>query len=178
MKDKLQKAFVLFVIGALSGLSIWAVNLATVDQIALNIKEKEDGYYKEIFDIDLSVEITTEEIEVEDGLFEVEIMTGSEEDGFTTVGYAYKGSKKNNYGDITVLVGIEDSKIKAVIISDTSNTPNFVKKIEKEYLHQFVEQMTSNVSFDTKTGASYTYGSVTEVVTESVTYYNTERGAE
>ena len=173
MQDKLIKALVLFFIGAFSGLSIWGVNALTKDQIELNIKEKEEGFYKELFNLDEDAVISFVELEIEDGFFEVEIT----QDG-TVIGYVYKGEKNNNYGDITTLVGIKDGLVSNVVISNSSNTPNFVKKIEKDYLAPFSGQETDNVSFDAKTGASYTYGSVSEVVTEATDYYNSERGDE
>lgn len=173
MRDKLMKALVLFVIGVFSGVSIWAVNSLTEDQIALNVLNREKGFYKDIFELDESVEISFIETEISDGFYEIEISSEG-----NVVGYVYKGKQDNNYGDITVLVGIIDGEIQNVLISDSSNTPNFVKKIEKGYLSPFMGQSTTDVSFDTKTGASYTYGSVESVVTTATEYYNSERGDE
>ena len=173
MQDKLKKALVLFFIGVISGLSIWFINSVTADRIDDNVLGREEGFYKEIFEIDESVSISFTETEVEDGLFEIEITSEG-----NVVGYIYKGIKNNNYGNITVLVGVDNGEIVNVLISESSNTPNFVKKIENGYLEPFMGQDTENVTFDSKTGASYTYGSVEEVVTEATDYYNTERGAE
>ena len=174
MRDKLMKALVLFVIGVVSGLAIWGANLVTEDTIAFNVLEREKGFYKDIFELDSSVEITFIETELEDGFYEIEIKDADDE----VIGYVYKGIEKNNYGNITVLVGVIDGEIQNVIISDSSNTPNFVKKIEKTYLTPFTGQSTSSVDYDEKTGASFTYGSVSDVVAMSTDYYNAERGNE
>lgn len=174
MRDKLQKAFVLFIIGAISGLSIWATNLVTFEQIDLNIENREKGFYKEILEIDPDAEITFIELEITSTFSELEIKLA---DG-TVVGYVYKGIEKNSYGKVTTLVGIIDDEVKNVIISDSTNTPNYIKRIEKLYLSPFMGQDTSSVTFDTQTGASFTYGSVSESVVEATEYYNTERGGE
>jgi electron transport complex protein RnfG len=173
LRDNLKKALVLFVIGVFSGVSIWGVNALTEDQIAANIQEKEEGFYKEIFNLDSDTVITFTETELSDGFFEIEISSEG-----SVVGYVYKGETNNNYGSITVLVGIEKGEISNVVISNTTNTPNFVKKIESDYLYPFSGQDTDDVSFDSKTGASFTYGSVTEVVTMATDYYNSERSGE
>jgi len=174
MRDKFMKALVLFTIGVLSGVLIWGANMATEDTIALNVLNREKGFYKDLFELSSDTVIEFTETEVGDDFYEIEITL---EDG-TVVGYVYKGLDNNNYGKITVLVGIINGEIKNVLISDTTNTPNYFKKIEKNYLSPFSGQSTNDVTYDTKTGASYTYGSVSDVVAESATYYNTERGAE
>lgn len=175
MRDKLLKAVVLFVIGVVSGLAIWGVNLLTEDTIDENILNREKGFYKELFEIDESVGINFVETTIEEGFYEIEITLASDD---SVVGYIYKGLENNNYGKVTVLVGVIDGEIQNVLISDSSNTPNFVKKIQKEYLGPFSGQSTDAVTYDTKTGASFTYGSVSSVVTEATEYYNTERSGE
>ena len=173
MLDKFKKAFVLLVIGAFSGFTIWGVNELTFQKIADNQQLKEEGFYKDIFELDSDIEIEFSKAEAGD-LEEVTVTLKS--DG-SLVGYIYKGSEKNNYGSISVLVGISNDTVSNVIISTSTNTPNFVKKIEKNNLTPFMGQDTTDVTYDTKTGASYTYGSVSNIVTQAVEYYNTERGA-
>lgn len=174
MRDKLLKALVLFAIGVISGLSIWAANLATEEQIELNVANREKGFYKELFDLDEDISITLIEVEIEDGFTEIQILL----DDDSIAGYVYRGKEKNNYGEITVLVGIKDDMLSNVLISDTTNTPNFVKKIEKNYLSPFTGQSSDDVSYDAKTGASYTYGSVSNIVGMATEYYNAERSGE
>ena len=171
MLAKLKMALVLLMIGSISGALIYGANEITYQRIADNILEKEEGFYKEIFDIDETIEIDYVETELDDGL--IQIIITMHEDG-TLIGYVYKSSEKNNYGTITVLVGIKDGVIQNVAISDTTNTPNFVKLIENEYLSNFSGQVTTDVTYDTKTGASYTYGSVSDVVEKALIAYNAE----
>lgn len=173
MLDKFKKALVLFVIGVVSGVSIWGVNELTYEQIDINVREKEEGFYKEIFNLDEDTVITFTETEVMTDLYEIEITSEG-----NLVGYVYKGMDNNNYGAITILVGIQNDEITSVIISDTTNTPNFVKKIENDFLDNFMGQAVDNVNYDAKTGASYTYGSVSMVVNSSVQYYQSERSGE
>ncbi len=175
MRDDLKKAFVLFLIGAVSGLGIWVVNLATEDQIAENERNRELDFYREILTIEESYQLDTLEVDLGDGLVEVTVF---ELDNPTNeFGLVYKGSQKNSYGDITVLVGIKDDAILSVVISGSTNTPNFVKRVEKNNLENFESMSVNDITFDDKTGATFTYGSVRDVVTLAVEAYN-ERGDE
>jgi len=93
------------------------------------------------------------------------------------IGYIYKSLEKNNYGDVTVLVGIKvDGEISKVVISDTSNTPTFVNRIRSKYISNFMNQDTQNLTYDSKTGATYTYTSVATVVENASAYYLESRG--
>ena len=175
MLANLKKAFVLFLIGAISGLGIWVVNLATEDQIAENERNRELDFYREILTVDESYQLDTLEVDLGDGLVEVTVF---ELDNPTNeFGLVYKGAQKNSYGDITVLVGIKDDAILSVIISGSTNTPNFVKRVEKNNLGNFEGMSVNDITFDDKTGATFTYGSVSDVVTLAVEAYN-ERGDE
>jgi electron transport complex protein RnfG len=174
MLDKLKTALVLVVIGAISGLLIFGTNALTEEGIAANKLEKEQGFYRQLFDIDDSQDITTSVVVVEEDVFEEITITDSSD---TIIGYIYKGNQTNNYGDVTVLVGINLSgEITEVIISSTTNTPTFVNIINTEYIMNFSGQSFDDVNYDARTGASYTYGSVSQVVEDAVTYYEANRG--
>ncbi len=174
MLDKLKTAIVLVIIGAISGFLIWGTNEITAEGIADNNIAREQAYYADIFEVDGNIDFNTtiidatvtEEVEIFDA-------TGA------SLGFVYKGSETNNYGDITVLVGItNDGTIKNVVISGTTNTPTFVKKITANYLDPFVGQSTDDVEYDERTGASFTYGSVTKMVEAASMYYQENRGDE
>ena len=114
-----------------------------------------------------------------DGALDQEITIRENDEFGDVIGYVYKDATKNNYGDITVLVGIKlDGTISNVVIASTGNTPTFVNKIKSKYLVNFVDQDISDVTVDTFTGASYTYGSVVETVELANTYYSMNRGDE
>jgi len=182
MRDNLKKAFVLFLIGVISGLSIWAANEATEENIALNERNRELDFYREILTIDESVVLNTVDVDLSDILTEVTVYEDVNEnaildDGETVFGLVYKGDTSNSYGDITVLVGVKDDAILSVAISGSTNTPNFVKKVEKNIRVSFEGMSVDDVSFDDKTGATFTYGSVKSIVTLATEAYN-ERGDE
>ena len=182
MLDNLKKALVLFAIGAISGLSIWAVNLATEEKIAENERNRELDFYREILTIDATSTLGTLEVELKDGITEVTVFEDSNingilEDTETVFGLVYKGETSNSYGDITVLVGLKDDAILSVVISGRTNTPNFVNHVEKNNLGNFTDMSVDGVTFDEKTGATFTYGSVKDVVTLATTAYR-ERGDE
>jgi electron transport complex protein RnfG len=173
MLDKFKVALVLVIIGAISGFLIYGTNELTHETIAEKRADQELDFYKDIFDIDLEETITTSEVVIDNGMIEVEIINNVSE----TVGYVYKGSETNNYGDITVLVGIKlDGTIANVVISQSTNTPTFVKKIKDKFLPKLAGQEASELVLDTRTGASFTYGSVSKFVETGTTYFVTERG--
>lgn len=175
MQANFRKALVLFLIAIISGLGIWLVNLATEDQIALNERNRELDFYRDILSVDDSYELDTVEIDLGDGLTEVIVF--EVDNPANEFGLVYKGADKNSYGDITILVGIKDDAILSVVISGSTNTPNFVKRVEKNNLGNFDGMSVSTVTYDVKTGASFTYGSVSEVVKMATEAYG-ERGNE
>ncbi len=175
MLDKMKIAIVLVVIGAISGLTIYSVNLLTEDTIAQNMIEKEQGYYKELFFLDEDAEVRFETNDFEDQEISQEIVLYDADDQI--IGYIYKGSDKNNYGDVIVLLGItSDGKISNVVISSTTNTPTFVKVIKNVYLSPFRTQDVDDLSIDGSTGATYTYTSVVEIVENASKYFLENRG--
>lgn len=176
MLAKLKTALVLVIIGGFSGLAIWATNEATFETIQENARIKEENFYKEIFELDSDFEIEFEKTDL-DGTINQEVVI---KDKITkeVIGTIYRGYDKNSYGDITVLVGIDlEGSISKVIISDTSNTPNYVKKITKRtdtvpsYLDHFTGQSYDSVTVDSSTGASYSYGSVSKIVEAATNAY-------
>lgn len=183
MFSKLKTAFVLVVIGGLSGLIIFGVNELTYETIEANIEEQEKAYYRDIFGLDdnfnmyLEVTLLDGELDQEIVIYEADSL-GEKIDG-VNYGIAYKDIAKNNYGDITVIVGIDlDGKIAKVVIGSNNNTPTFVNKIKSNYLDGFINQDISDYSVDTFTGASYTYGSVTNAIMLASDYYLENRGDE
>jgi len=175
MQANLKKALVLFFIAVISGLSIWLVNQATEEQIAMNERNRELDFYRDILTVEDSYELDTLEVDLGDGLTEVIVF--EKDNPSNEFGLVYKGAQKNSYGDITILVGIKDNAILSVVISGSTNTPNFVKRVEKNNLGTFEGMSVSAVTYDDKTGASFTYGSVSEVVMLATQAY-TERGNE
>lgn len=175
MLGKFKTAFVLVIVGALSGFLIWGTNELTNDDILLNRELREQAYYKDIFGLDESVEITYD-AEVIDELLEEIIIYDVDSN---VLGYIYKGTDKNNYGDIVILVGISlDEEISNVVISSSTNTVLYVKNIKDNYLVPFVGQDADGVEYDSSTGASFTYGSVKKVVKAASSYYLENRGDE
>ena len=183
MFSKIKVAFVLVVIGGLSGLIIYGVNELTYERILANIEDQEKAYYRDIFNIEDDFNMFLEVNEL-DGELDQEILIyeadefGEKLDG-VIYGYAYKDITKNNYGDITVIVGIDlEGNIAKVVIGSNNNTPTFVNKIKTNYLDVFINQDIEDYSIDTFTGASYTYGSVTNAIMLASDYYLENRGDE
>ncbi len=183
MFSKLKIALVLVVIGGLSGLIIFGVNELTYKQIKINIEEQEKAYYRDIFNIKDDFNMYLDITELDDDLDQEIVIyeadsSGNKIDG-VIYGVAYKDITKNNYGDITIIIGVDLSgKIAKVVIGSNNNTPTFVNKIETKYLNGFTNQDINDYSVDTFTGASYTYGSVTNAIRLASDYYLESRGDE
>ncbi len=167
MVSKLKTAIVLVIIGALSGFLIWGVNELSKDGILENREIREQGYYKEIFNLDENTIISFTKTE-NYGLEEVVLLDSSDE----VIGYIYKMSDTNAYGNTIVLVGIDlEGVIQNVIISSSTNTPNYVKKVRDDNLSGLSNQNVSDVEYDDTTAATFTYTSVKKVVDASVKYF-------
>ncbi len=174
MLDKLKIALVLVVIGALSGIIIYSVNELTADTIAQNKIDKEVSYYKDLFNLSADTNITYDAIEI-DGYLDQEV-TIYDNSG-DVLGYIYKATDKNNYGEVTVLVGIAvDGTISNAVISSTTNTPTFVQTIKDKYIDNFSNQAVDSFTIDSKTGATYTYTSVVTIIEAASDYYLENRG--
>lgn len=179
MLDKLKTALVLVVIGAISGFLIYQTNELTKDTIAESRYNQELDFYRGIFDLDETISFEPTFKDLENGMEEI---TLTNLDTNEIIGYVYKGSETNNYGDITVLVGIlSDGEIADVVISKSTNTPTYVKAVKDDDLPYFSEKasdtMTAEkINTDVDSGATYTFGSVQKFVLLATEYYNTERG--
>ncbi len=174
MWDKIKIALVLFVIGSLSGIIIYGVNSLTEETIAQNKIEREVSYYKELFNLVDSTEITYDIFDLDNNLDqEVTIFDSND----NIMGYIYKGTDINNYGEITVLVGITtDGEISNVVISSTENTITYVQIIKSEYIANFSGQDVDEFIIDDRTGATFTYTSVVGIITTASEYYSESRG--
>ena len=174
MLSKLKTAIVLVIIGAFSGFLIWGTNELTKQDISDAAFDREITAYKEIFDVD-----TIDEDNL--GITEFENIIAKEVvvydlDG-NVIGYVYQGFDNNNYGEVEVLIGIHlDGTIAKVIIQSTTNTVTFVKTIKDGHLEPFTGQDASDVAYDARTGATYTYTSVSDIVAASTAYYEANRG--
>ncbi|MCK5761628.1 MAG: FMN-binding protein [Candidatus Izimaplasma sp.] len=174
MLDKLKIALVLVVIGALSGLAIYGVNELTEETIVQNKIDREVSYYKDLFDLDDNDVITYDTLDLDNDLDQEVVVYDSTGD---VIGYIYKATDINNYGDVTVLVGITvDGIISNAVISSSTDTPTFVQTIKANYIGDFSGQEVDNIVIDGKTGATYTYNSVVNIIEAASTYYLESRG--
>ncbi len=174
MWAKLKIALVLVVIGALSGIIIYGVNELTEETIAINKINREISYYKDIFNLDESAVITYDTIDLDNELDQEVIIYDSNND---IIGYIYKATDKNNYGEVTVLVGITvDGILSNAVISSTTNTPTFAQIIKDKFIGNFSGQDVNDIEIDSRTGATYTYTSVVEIITDASNYYLESRG--
>ncbi|MGM0436380.1 MAG: FMN-binding protein [Bacillota bacterium] len=167
MLEKLKVALVLLIIGAASGGAIYGVNVLTEPIIEENELEAQYEDYIDMFP-DMSVSDMEEEA-IEDDDFITKKITVYDGSG-NQLGYIFEGKDENSQGSITVLVGIEDGTLKDVIISSTTNTPNYVQGLRDDYLPNLDGQSIDDLSYDSSTGATVTYDSITNIIDQAVLY--------
>ncbi len=160
MWPKLKMALILFIIGAVSGLSIVGVHRLTEDAIAQNELMQEYEDYVSIFpDIDLT---DFEEEEIGEDIIKRRIDAYDSSGNF--LGYIFVGEARGHSGTNRILVGVDgDGDIVKVIISVTEDTPTYVSVVN-DYLPNLVSQRINEVDYDTSTGATNTYNSVRNVI--------------
>ena len=154
MLYKLRIAAVLLAIGVISGASIVLVHSLTEERIDANRLEAQYEEYQDMFpDADMS---QLEQEDVDHDVIDLRVkLFNSDGD---QLGEVYRGHDTNNFGDISVLVGIDmDFEIAGVVITATENTPNYYQNLPLENLEG---QDTSDMSYDTNTGATQSYDSV------------------
>lgn len=168
MDNRLRGTITLFIIAALSGLSIFLVNNLTKDRIAANLIAKSEVLYEELFpsyDHYETVEIegtNMKQITMYDSSNAVE-------------GYIYENSGVNSYGDITVLVGIDTSdNIIGVKFLTINQSPGFKETVIEDTEENYTGITPGDVDdIDTSTGATYGSTLVNDLVKEVVDYHVT-----
>ncbi|QVK21322.1 FMN-binding protein [Mycoplasmatota bacterium] len=159
MKNKLLIGLKLFVIAALSGLALYGVNELTEDTIIENRIKREEAKYALIFPDYYRNEKTPDE-----GITQIAIY--DEEDNL--LGYIYSAGANNDYGSITVLVGVNDmNEIVKVEFASLNQTPSYASKVNNDsFLGRFVGNSTSDsyLDFDVKVGATYSATTTRDLV--------------
>jgi len=190
MVYKLRLALILFVIGALSGLSIVAVNSFTEEIIEQNYLRQELRIYFDIFGLEEAdkYEVDEEPRDVycrrevkaydsdrekigelrfycveDDDIHERAVVFDGEGN---RLGQIFRIDHENAHGEIITLVAFDtEQNIVEVRILRHSNTPNYVRRIEENHLEPFKGQNLDDVEFyDGRTGATVTYGSIRRAV--------------
>ena len=138
VKIYLRAAIVLSSIGAVSAGVIGAVNLITKDRIAQNEVNATNKALADIYENASFVEDS--EFEKQEGVqmdnFKVNLLSRYEaKKEEELLGFVYKTSGKNSYGEIVMLVGINDQGIGR--ISFVSDTQTYGSTLEDEYLYKY-----------------------------------------
>lgn len=159
MKDKMIIGIKLFLVAALSGFILFGINYITKPIIDENRVKREEEKYALIFP-----EISTYEKVENAGINQITIY----DENNTLLGYIYSSSMNNDYGSVSVLVGIdENSKIVKVEYALLNQTPSYASKVNNpEFLGKFVGNSTDeNYSdFDVKVGATYSATTTRDLV--------------
>ncbi len=167
MFEKLKIAFVLLLIGSISGGAIYGVNELTAPIIEENELAAQYEDYVNMFP-DMSVSDMEEEA-IEDDDYITKKITVYDGSG-NQLGYIFEGKDENSQGSITVLVGIADGTLKDVIIASTTNTPNYVQPLKEDYISKLPGQSIDDLNYDSSTGATVTYDSITAIIDQVVLY--------
>ncbi|MFU8786023.1 MAG: FMN-binding protein [Candidatus Izemoplasmataceae bacterium] len=165
MLAKFKTAFVLLIIGMVSGGLIWGTNALTEERIERNRELARLTVYVEMYPTLDPNNIVEEDIAHS---AVTQKLTFYDNNG-NLLGYAFRGTDNNAFGYVNVVVGINRSgKIVGVTITETTNTTTYVSGIVNNYLPNFTNQDIANLSYDSSTGATSTYTSVRKIVEASI----------
>lgn len=159
MRDKLIIGIKLFLIAAISGFLLYYINDVTKPIIDENRIKREEEKYALIFP-DLSTYEKTE--------FESITKVFIYDDEEALLGYIYSSGMNNDYGSISILVGINsDDEIVRVEFASLNQTPSYASKVNNdEFLGRFVGNNTdeSYIDFDVKVGATYSASTTRDLI--------------
>ena len=169
MKDKLIVGIKLFLVAGISGFLLFGVNNLTKDTIKENKRIREEQKYTLIF----PEMATYEKTELDSGNIASSIVI-MDESG-TVIGTIYSASANNDYGSVSVLVGINDeNEISKVEYSLLNQTPSYATKVNNpEFLGLFIGNAAGHdySDFDVKVGATYSATTTRDLVDEISKYH-------
>lgn len=166
---KLVIGLKLFGIAALSGALLYFVNGFTKPIIEEVQEQRAIEMYSNIFnDLD-----TFEVVTVDDTVIDYSVLI--KDSSNNEVGTIYSASMNNDYGSITVLVGISiDGEIVGYEYSFMNQTPTYAAKIlTDEFKANFISRTTSDSydDVDVKVGATYSATTTKELIKAVVKYH-------
>lgn len=169
MREKLIVGIKLFLVAALSGGILFLINDLTAGTIEENRIKREEEKYSLIFpEMD-----SYEKEEVKQGSIASSI-TIKDETG-TVIGTIYAASANNDYGSVSILVGIDGANtVSKVEYSLLNQTPSYASKVNNpEFLGRFTGNESSHnyADFDVKVGATYSATTTRDLVAEISAYH-------
>lgn len=149
MNKKIMAPIVLFVICAVIGVAMALVNGITKPIIEENTRNNQKAIFEAFYKDMTDYKETTEGLEGK-VVAKYEILKDT-----TTIGYVYKASGSNSYGNITMLVAITDGKIVGVdyLNNEQTKNPTDIENVGKRYENSNID------STFTETQAGVTVGS-------------------
>ena len=173
MKKNFKIAAILMIIAAVCGLAVSGMNKFTSGIIEKNQLAKEEVLCKEIFSefsIDESSIITDD---LSDEAISKKIVANDASGNL--LGYIYTVSKKNMYGPISILVGINaEGKLVSIEFLENGQTGGKNVDVENHVDANYNAGLTASdiANIDTKCGATYGANTVKELVTIAFNDYN------
>lgn len=130
MKKYIVAPVVLFVICAIVGVLMALVNSFTAPKIEENTINNQKEIFKAFYSDMTEYKESTDNL-VENVVAKYEILKDT-----TTVGYVYKASKNNSYGNITMLVAVTDGIIVGVdyLNNEQTKNPNVIETVGTHYI--------------------------------------------
>lgn len=169
MKEKIIVGIKLFLVAAISGGLLFLINRQTSPVIDANRIKREEEKYSLIF----PEMADYEKEEVKTGSIS-SMITIKDESG-NVIGTIYAASANNDYGSVSVLVGIDgDDEVVKVEFSLLNQTPSYASKVNNpEFLGRFTGNAASHnyTDFDVKVGATYSATTTRDLVEEISVYH-------
>lgn len=169
MKERIVVGLKLFLVAALSGYVLFLINQLTSPVIEENRIAREEAKYALIFpDMD-----SYEKASIKEGFVNDQILI-KDSDGMV-IGYIYSAAANNDYGSVSLLVGIDqDKNVTRVEFSLLNQTPSYASKVNNpDFLGRFTGNATSTsyADFDVKVGATYSATTTRDLVDQISKYH-------
>lgn len=167
MKKNFKIAFILMAITLIAALAISGLNMLTSPIIASNDSKKEEETCQKIFaSFDGSKSSVLLDDENDSNNDNITKLTQAKDSSGQVIGYIYKASGSNSYGDIVLLVGL-DSTGKLASVKFLTNGQSFSSEVNKHVNSEYVEGLDSTDvnNIDTSCGATFGAKLVKKLVT-------------
>lgn len=167
MSKSLKGTLTLLLISALSGALLSIVNNLTYDKILQNIENKTVSIYREMYTNydDYKITLENDEIKI------VDLLDSND----SIIGTVYQVSGKNSYGDITILVVINDSdqieNLEFLTLNQTADYQSLIVNFANDTYKGDIDSLV----VDTSTGATYGCTLVDELVNIAISYHKGDK---
>lgn len=172
-KTYITTALTLGIIGVCAALAIGGVNLLTKDKIKKNEIVAQQNALKEIYSNADKFSDAKNDFSLTDSQYLVNYYIAFDNSN-NEIGYIYYVDGRNAYGEIALMVGINNFNIDQ--ISVVINTESYATTLEDNYINPFINKEDGASLEDVKCGATYGAKLILNMTNEALQDYILKKG--